>query len=107
MVRLAARLVAGIGCLAAVAIFGGCASGSAAGLRAAGQPQPPALGATFVGSVDTMKLSRDKAASLSSAEINRVVDLLASSMNVTHVTVDAPLERPSVIQAWANRIHAD
>lgn len=61
----------------------------------------------FIASVDTMKLSRDQARVLGTAEIDRVVDLLASSMSATHVTVDAALEQPAVIGAWADRIHAD
>jgi hypothetical protein len=65
------------------------------------------LGMPFVGSVDTMKLSRDQAGSLSTGEINRVVDLLTGSMSTTHVSVDTPLEQPAVIEQWANRIHAD
>jgi hypothetical protein len=43
---------------------------------------------------------------LNQGEIDEVVDL-ASSMNTTHVTVDTPLEFPSVTGQWANRIHAD
>src|ERR1700747_631273 len=110
MRRVASKLVAGLGFLAAVAVLAGCAAGSAAtgretSLHAASQPLKP--GATFVGSVDTMKLSRDRAGSLGSAEVNRVVDLIAGSLGVTDITVDSPLERPSAIQAWANRIHAD
>lgn len=100
---MAAKLAAGTGCLAALAIFSGCAGGTAPSLHAASGP----LGARFVGSVDTMKLSRDRADSLSGGAINHVVDLLAGSMSVTHLTVDSPLQRPSVIQKWANRIHAD
>jgi hypothetical protein len=110
MARAASRLVAGLCFLAALAVLAGCATGTAAtgrtaGLHAVGQPHE--AGTTFVGSVDTMKLSRDRAGSLGSAEVNRVVDLLAGSMSVTDITVDSPMERPSAIQAWANRIHAD
>ncbi|MEA2315467.1 MAG: hypothetical protein QOI03_2159 [Solirubrobacteraceae bacterium] len=68
---------------------------------------PLARGVRFIGSVDTMKLSRDRAGNLGAVEIHRVVDLLGKSLNTTHVTDDADLEQPSVIEAWANRIHAD
>jgi hypothetical protein len=102
-----AKLVIRTGYVATVlAILAGCGgAGNDAGHPAA--RQRIVQGVRFIGSVDTMKLSKDKAGTLGVGEIDRVVDLLARSMSTTHVTVDAPLERPSVIGAWANRIHAD
>src|ERR1700730_14126194 len=81
------------------------AAESQTSLRAAWRPTAP--GVRFIGSVDTMKLSRDRASNQSAAQIERVVDMLARSMSTTHVTVDTRLEQPSVIGVWANRIHAD
>lgn len=74
-----------------------------AATRSSGQPVSP----KFIASVDTMKLSKDRAgAKLNQGEIDQVVDL-AASMSTTHVTVDTPLEYPSVAAQWADRIHAD
>jgi hypothetical protein len=63
-------------------------------------------GYKFIGSVDTMKLSKDQASGGFTSSDAQAVDL-ASSMAVTHITVDTPLEYPSVMLAWANRIHGD
>jgi len=60
----------------------------------------------FIGSVDTMKLSKDQASSGFTSSDAQAVDL-ASTMAVTHVTVDTPIEYPTVMLAWANRIHQD
>jgi hypothetical protein len=102
-----AKLVAGVAYLAAVLTI--CSSCGAAGSDASPSVRGASIaqGVRFIGSVDTMKLSKDRADNLSVGEINRVADLLAGSMSTTHVTVDAPLERPSVIGAWAKRIHSD
>src|SRR5438309_9737223 len=102
-----AKVVAGAAYLAAVlAICSGCGvAGSDASPSA--RRSSTVHGVRFIGSVDTMKLSKDRADNLSVGEIDRVVDLLARSLSTTHVTVDVPLERPSVIGTWANRIHSD
>src|SRR5207249_5744330 len=63
-------------------------------------------GFKFIGSVDTMKLSKDQASGGFTSDDAQAVDLTAS-MAVTHITVDTPLEYPSVMVAWANRIHND
>jgi len=102
-----AKAVAGAACLATV--LATCSSCGAAGSDASpsiGRPSTVA-GVRFVGSVDTMKLSKDQADKLSPGEIRSVVDLLARSLSTTHVTVDAPLERPSVIATWASSVHSD
>src|SRR5205085_7328975 len=103
----AARVVARTGYLAAaLAIISGCGVGGSDD-----RPLPVQLriasGVRFIGSVDTMKLSKDGADTLGRSEIDRVVDLLVGSINVTHVSVDAPFDRPSVIGEWAASIHAD
>jgi len=63
-------------------------------------------GYKFIGSVDTMKLSKDKAKEGFTSTDAQAVDL-ASKMAVTHITVDTPLQYPSVMVQWADRIHAD
>ena len=63
-------------------------------------------GFKFIGSVDTMKLSKDQASGGFTSDDAQSVDL-AASMAVTHITVDTPLEYPSVMVAWAERIHKD
>ena len=80
-----------------------------------GSPPPPIteppiteLPATpkFIGSIDTMKLSKDQAAGGFTAADGQAVDLAATTA-ATHITDNAPLEYPSVMVSWANRIHAD
>ena len=63
-------------------------------------------GYKFVASVDTMKLSKDQAQYGYTANDSQAVDL-ASTMAVTHITVNTPMEYPAVLEAYANRIHAD
>ena len=63
-------------------------------------------GFKFIGSVDTMKLSKDQASGGFTSDDAQSVDL-AASMAVTHITVDTPLEYPSAMVAWAERIHKD
>lgn len=63
-------------------------------------------GYKFVGSIDTMKLSKDQASSGFTASDAQAVDVAASTA-ATHITVNTPLEYPSTMVAWANRIHAD
>ena len=63
-------------------------------------------GVKFIGSVDTMKLSKDQASGGFTSDDAQAVDL-AASMAVTHITVNTPLEYPSVMVSWANRIHND
>src|SRR5207249_676392 len=60
----------------------------------------------FVGSIDTMKLSKDHAAGGFTAADAQAVDLAASTA-ATHITVNTPIEYPATMLAWANRIHAD
>jgi hypothetical protein len=72
-------------------------------------PPPEQLGLAgfkFIGSIDTMKLSKDRAAGGFTTGDAQAVDLAATT-NATHITDDAPLEYPAVLEAWANRIHAD
>ena len=74
--------------------------------------QPPSLAATelggfrFIGSVDTMKLSKDQASSGFTSSDAQAIDL-ASAMAASHITVNTPIEYPSVMLEWANRIHQD
>jgi hypothetical protein len=106
-----ARVVAATAYLATVLAI--CSSCGVAGSDASpSAPRPSRVkaivkGVRFIGSVDTMKLSKDRADNLSPSEVNRVVDLLARSLSTTHVSVDTHLEQPSVIGSWANRIHSD
>ncbi len=60
----------------------------------------------FIGSIDTMKLSKDQAAGGFTAADGQAVDLAATTA-ATHITDNASLEYPAVIVSWANRIHAD
>jgi hypothetical protein len=90
---------------------GSTSASSAPTLVIARQPSlpPPGEGAggfRFIGSMDTMKLSKDQAGGGFTSNDANAVDL-AASMATTHITVNTPLEDPSVILAWANRIHAD
>jgi hypothetical protein len=62
-------------------------------------------GFKFIGSVDTMKLSKDRAWEGFTSDDAQAVNLTAS-MAVTHITVDTPLEYPSVMVAWAEKIHS-
>ena len=61
-------------------------------------------GFKFIGSVDTMKLSKDQVTGGFTSDDAQAVNLTAS-MAVTHITVDTPLEYPSVMAAWAEKIH--
>jgi IPT/TIG domain len=89
-------ILASLTCVAQLALMTVSDSQAAGGLG----------GFKFIGSVDTMKLSRDHASEGFTSDDAQAVDLTAS-MAVTHITVDTPLEYPSVMVAWANRIHND
>src|SRR5438477_5784875 len=93
--RLAAMLAsAAVVAQLVLMVFGGSqAAGGLAGFK-------------FIGSVDTMKLSKDQAWGGFTSEDAQAVDL-AASMAVTHITVNTTLEYPSVMVAWAERIHND
>jgi hypothetical protein len=73
-----------------------------------GETAPTETPATlkFIGSIDTMKLSKDQAAGGFTAADGQAVDLAATTA-ATHITDNAPLEYPSVMMSWANRIHVD
>lgn len=79
-----------------------------------GRPGPPIsshrtvklAGFAFIGSVDTMKLSKDQAVKGFTATDTGALEA-AASIAATHITVDTPLEYPAVMIAWANRIHAE
>lgn len=89
-------------------------TGSNAGGSASAISEPTQLVAAqpppeneFVGSIDTMKLSKDKAGEGFTSSHGQAVDL-GATMPVSHITVDWPLEdNASGMEAWANRIHAD
>jgi hypothetical protein len=66
----------------------------------------PPTALKFIGSIDTMKLSKDQAAGGFTAGDGQAVDLAATTA-ATHITDNAPLEYPSVMVSWADRIHAD
>src|ERR1700746_2611135 len=106
VIATAAKVVVRPGSLApALAIATGCGvAGSDASPR--DEPLRNASGVRFIGSGDPNKVSKDLATALGAGEIEQVVDLLTGSMSVTHVTVDAPFDRPSVIGEWATSIHS-
>jgi hypothetical protein len=63
-------------------------------------------GFKFVGSIDTMKLSKDQASGGFTAGDAQAVDLIAQT-SATHITDDVPIEAAATLVAWASRIHAD
>jgi hypothetical protein len=66
----------------------------------------PARPAGFIGSIDTMKLSKDQAAGGFTTSDAQAVDLAAATA-ATHITVDTPIEDPAVLLAWTERVHKD
>ena len=94
--HVVSRVAMSATCLAACLVLAYAPSLGAAGLG----------GYKFIGSVDTMKLSKDQASSGFTAADAQAVDL-AATMPVSHITVDTPLDYPAVMLEWANRIHQD
>ena len=87
----------------------GCTSPSPSPITTNPSPSPTTggfAGVKFVGSVDTMKLSKDQAGGGFTSGDAQAVDL-AATMAATHVTVNTPIEDASVMGGWANRIHGD
>jgi hypothetical protein len=94
--RRLAVMLASLATVALLVLMTFCSSLAAGGLA----------GFKFIGSVDTMKLSKDQVTGGFTSDDAQAVDLTAS-MAVTHITVDTPLEYPSVMAAWAQKIHND
>jgi hypothetical protein len=69
-------------------------------------PRTGLAGFSFIGSIDTMKLSKDHASGGFTAGDAQAVDL-AATMATTHITDNAPLEYPATMVGWASRIHED
>jgi hypothetical protein len=53
-----------------------------------------------------MKLSKDRAGAGFTSADGQAVDL-AATIAPTHITVDTPMEYPTVMGQWAHRVHAD
>src|SRR5258708_1706432 len=61
-------------------------------------PRPP-FGLKFIASIDTMKLSKDRAGEGFTSADAQAVDLAATT-GPTHITVDTPMEYPTVMGQW-------